>query len=367
MGHGLEKMIATFLKLVRLGIGHGDLSWTMPEAVNWKRLLRLASRQGLSAVALDGVEAWRKQHPEEKEFPPSSMLVSWVGEVFHNYEWRYDACRRTLGEMASFYTEHGLKMMVLKGFSCGLDWPRPEHRPMGDIDIWLFGEYKRADALLQQEKGIAVDTGHYHHTVFYWGDFMVENHFDFLNLQHHRSNAGIEKVLKELGMDDTRSVEVCGGRVYLPSPNLHALFLLRHGMTHFASSEINLRQLLDWAFFVQAHTAEVDWKWLLSMLDEYGMTRLFHIFNAICVEDLGFEPSIFPPYPVDSDLKARVLRELIVPEFAGAVPTSLLPRAWFKFRRWRANRWKHALCFNESLWSAFWTGVWGHLRNPHSI
>lgn len=118
---------------------------------------------------------------------------------------------------------------------------------------------------------------------------MVENHFDFLNIHHHKSNEEFERILKSLSSDDSHSVEVYGETVYLPSPNLHALFLLRHMMKHFASEVITLRQLLDWAFFVKAHGKEVDWLWLEEILDRFGMLKLYGVFNAICVEDLRFE------------------------------------------------------------------------------
>lgn len=66
-----------------------------------------------------------------------------------------------------------------------------------------------------------------------------------------------------------------GEHVYLPSPILHALFLMRHAATHFASEGINLRQVLDWAFFVEKHTKEIDLPWLVSVLDEYHMKAGF--------------------------------------------------------------------------------------------
>lgn len=46
---------------------------------------------------------------------------------------------QAVASLAGFYNAHGYKMMVLKGYACSLNWPRPEHRPCGDIDIWLFG------------------------------------------------------------------------------------------------------------------------------------------------------------------------------------------------------------------------------------
>ena len=80
--------------------------------------------------------------------------------------------------------------------------------------------------------------------------------------------------------------------------------------SHFASSEISLRQVLDWAFFVEKHTMEIDWEWLEDRLEEYGMKRLYDVFNAICVGDLGFDVNIFPKVQFDPSLKDRVLRDI---------------------------------------------------------
>ena len=91
------------------------------------------------------------------------------------------------------------------------------------------------------------------------------------------------------------------------------------------------------------------------------------MFIAICIEDLGFDAGLFPKPVYDAALKERVLGELLSPEFAEPMPSGLLRRIMFKFRRWRANEWKHRLCYTESMWSAFWSGVWDHLLKPKSI
>lgn len=43
---------------------------------------------------------------------------------------------------------------------------------------------------------IEIDRGHHHHTVFYWKDFMVENHYDFVNVRAHSSSRELEPILK---------------------------------------------------------------------------------------------------------------------------------------------------------------------------
>ena len=348
------------LQLVKLGIGHQASS--LPESIHWKRMEDLAAEQGLSAVLIDGIE----KLPESKR-PPKTILLQWIGNTLQSYEYRYELYRQAITEMAAWHNSHGFKMMVLKGYACSLDWPKPEHRPCGDIDIWQFGKQKNADAALIQNKGIKIDNSHHHHTVFYWRNFIVENHYDFIEVHHHRSSPALEAILKAQGQDDTHFVELNGERVYVPSPNLHALFLLRHMMEHFASTDITLRQLLDWAFFVKVHGKDVDWEWLEDVLEQFGMKRMYGIFNAICVDDLGFEVNLFDRVQFEPQLKERVLKDIMSPEFSEEEPNGLFPRVAFKYRRWKANDWKQELCYKGSRWSAFWSATWNHILKPSSI
>ncbi len=350
-----------FLSIVRMGIGNTTML-QVPDEVDWNGLETLAAEQGLSAVLVDGVEKF----PEGKR-PPKPVLLQWIGETLQGYEYRYELYCRAIAEMAAFYNEHGYKMMLLKGYACSLDWPKPEHRPCGDIDIWLFGQQKEADDALAKEKGVEIDRSHHHHTVYFWRDFMVENHYDFVNIHANKSNRALEKVFKQLGEDDSHSVVIYGERVYLPSPNLHALFLIRHMVSHFASSNITLRQVLDWAFFVKVHNKEIDRKWLEAVLEECHMKDFYCCLNAICVEDLGFPSSLFPLFQFNPSLKERVLEDILFPEFATEEPAGLVRRLTYKYRRWRGNAWKWTLCYNESRWSAFWSGIWNHLLKPSSI
>lgn len=350
----------TFLSIVRLGIGHHAGAQT--QNVDWNAIETLAAEQGLSAVVVDGVD----KLPLDKR-PPKPVLLQWIGETLQGYEYRYELYLRTIAEMAALYNEHGFKMMVLKGYACSLNWPKPEHRPVGDIDVWQFGQQKEADALLAKEKGIKIDCSHHHHTVFDWRDFMVENHYDFVNVYAHQSSRELEKVFKQLGEDDTHFVEVYGEKVYLPSPNLHALFLLKHMVSHFAAANITLRQVLDWAFFVEAHTKEIDWDWLVDLLEKYHMKEFYNCLNAICVENLGFKVNIFPRVQFEPNLKERVLNDILAPAFTAEEPSGLYKRLIYKYQRWQGNAWKHDLCYNESRWSAFWSGIWAKILKPASI
>ena len=230
----------TFFYLVRLGIGHFVNG--SPDLVDWKELKDLAKKQGLLAVVLDGLNEVRSKRSDVRcsSLQEKILLAEWIGEVHQFYEQRYEQYLQAISSLAAFYNSHGFKMMVLKGYACSLDWPKPNHRPCGDIDIWLFVQQKEADAALEvwfkslsgstcspSVQEFKIDSSHHHHTVFNWQGFMVENHYDFVNVHARKSSKELEKTFKELGADDSHSVEVMGEKVYLPSPNLHALFKLQ--------------------------------------------------------------------------------------------------------------------------------------------
>lgn len=358
-----SKIHESFLELVRLGIGTSKEA-NISKDLDWQAVKTLADEQGLTAVLLDGID----KLPADNR-PSQVLLLEWIGEVLQSYEHRYADYEKAIGELAEFYNQHGIKMMLLKGYGLSLNYPNAKHRPCGDIDTWNFGKQEEADALLQKELRIPVDTSEHHHTVFYWKNYMVENHYDMLITSATKANAHLEPVLKEQAMDDSNAIVVNGHKVYLPSTNFNALFLLRHMLMHFVACGINMRNILDWAFFWEKEGEKVDKDWLKEISDQYHMSAFLNIINAICVDNLGFNPSIFPCVQFSPDMKERILKDSLFPEYdwTEAHKRSLIPRLIFKYRRWKAASWKRELCYGESDWSSLWTSVRSHLLKPSSI
>ena len=90
-------------------------------------------------------------------------------------------------------------------------------------------------------------------------------------------------------------------------------------MQDFAAAVLTLRQVLDWAFFVEKHADEIDWEWLMGLVNAYHMTDYFNTINAICVEDLGFSSGMFKTrIQFNSTLKDRVMNDILEPSFTRA-------------------------------------------------
>lgn len=113
-----------FLSLVRLGIGHTD-STDFTDKVDWEALKALAGQHGLSAVVLDGLNTVQGERLMVHGSMPQMLRLQWIGEVMQSYEQRYVQYENTIASLAGWYNQHGYKMMVLKGYSCSLDWSKP--------------------------------------------------------------------------------------------------------------------------------------------------------------------------------------------------------------------------------------------------
>lgn len=331
------------------------------DAAQWREIYDLSSVQGVLAQAWDGMQLL----PEAMR-PPRALRLQWAVNV-ERIEKVYRRQERAIARLAAFYREHAIPMMLLKGYGLSLFYPVPEHRPCGDIDIWLFGRQPEADKLVAREWGVPVDVHKEHHTTFDVDGIMVENHYDLVNNETHSSNRRIEQPLKRFASRPGESVELGGVPVDLPSVPFNALFLLRHAAVHFAAINIGLRHVLDWYVFIERNAGKIDWEELHELAREANMDRFLECLNAICTEELGLDPSLLPPFAVDPKLKERVLNEILSPEFSAPKPTGLLPNMWFKTRRWWANRWKHRIVYDEGLAGAFVNSVRAHLKRPKSI
>lgn len=345
--------------------------YTLLDCKKWRNIFQLSIQQGVNAIAADGLQLLL-ENPNNKEMlksldaaPLKLQKMQWLGSSL-TIERIYEQHKHVMSELAAFYRTHGIKMLVAKGYGLSLNYPVPNHRPLGDIDIWLFGEQKRGDNALS-EKGVKIDYGHHHHTIFNYKGVTIENYSDFLCVPGHRKNASYERILKRLAYEGSVRYEINGEEIYYPSANFNALFILKHSATHFASTEMNLRQLLDWGTFVLKHGRDVDWNFVVKVAKLYNLYHFMNCQNALCVDYLGFPLDVFPAFERNKELETRVLNDILSPEFNKKAPEGFLNGLLFKYERWRANVWKHKITFPESLTETLLTQLFAHIQKPASL
>lgn len=352
----------TLGELIRYGLGVTNRCH-IDKNTNWEELYEIALKHGVAAIALDGANrCFENGYDAGLDF---QTKMEWIGLVTQ-MEQQYQQYEKHLKEMATFYKEHGIKMMVLKGYGLSRNYPIPSHRPCGDVDIYLFGEQERADQLIRNELGIEVDKSHHHHTVFEFHGETVENHYDFLNVHVRPSNKRIEAKLKELtnlNLDLDVNDNPQADNIYFPSVEFNAIYLLRHCAAHFASTEMTVRQALDWGFFMEKYHEKINWDKYITYLKQEGMYRFYNLLGLFCMKHLGFDASIFHGL-VSDKLFDRFSNEILESEFKDRENGNLLWSLWVKPRRWWHNRWKNRLCYKENAWEEFAYGLWAKVLKP---
>ena len=333
----------------------------------WSDLYRQATKGGVAAIVWDGVQKLIANGViTNDKLPDKATKLRWALQV-DNTEKLYAKQRKALLKLADIYAEHDIRMMVLKGFGISLYYPIPEHRSCCDIDIWLFGDQKRADDIISTKLNIKIDNGHHHHTIFHIDGVMIENHYDFLNIHSHVSNRDIEAQLKQLAYTP-EAIDVDGRTIYRPNANCHALFLLRHAASHFAAVEIVIRHIIDWGLFVKNNHHAIDWVWLRDICNKQNMGLFLDVMNATAADICNIDISLMPGTTRHPKLEMRVLNDILQPEFSIEQPKNgLIELLWFKYRRWWANRWKHRLVYREGLFKTFVIQIYSHLLKPKSF
>lgn len=335
----------------------------------WQEVMSIAKKQGLLGILFGTLERLPK-----KQMPPIGIIMEWFGQK-EFIKLRYERHKHVIGHLAKFYDEIGLRMMLLKGYGLSLNYPQPEFRPSGDIDIFLLTQdgfkfkvssdkplYKIADELITEKLGVEIDNSHHHHSVFMFENEMVENHFELISVADHPSSKRIEKVLQKEVKKDYSTINVDGSVILLPSVRANALFLVRHCASHFVSTGMTLRQLLDWLLFVRAN--KMPWEWLYGILKAENMDKFVDAMNMIGIQYLAMPLSLFPTPQCSSKLMERILADMLDPEFKEKENGSLLGGLWVKPRRFIHNRWKHEICYKDSFLTGFIFTLWAKLLKP---
>ena len=316
-------------------------------------MMHYSSNQGVLGVAFGAIE-----HLPEEDRPHIDFIMDWMRQITY-LESINKIHKDVIGEIASFLHKHDIRMLLLKGYGLSLFWPKPDSRPIGDIDIYTFGKWEETDKLICQKLGIKSNTSHHKHSELHYKGKAIENHYEFLNVHAHRSTAEIEDILhEELNAYPDKEIS----NLYYPSVRFNALYLLRHSGEHFASTSMKLRLVLDWAFFVKYNS--VDWQWLLEILDRVGMKQYLAVLNAICVRHLGFSSEFFPELPVEDALVERSLNDILHPEVKREKHSVFFREIVFRFKRWWKNGWKNEMVYRENRWQLLLTQSWSHILKP---
>lgn len=195
--------------------------------------------------------------------------------------------------------------MLLKGSSCARNYPKPELRSAGDIDL-LFTEdgLKQAVRLLEKEGYIASAQDHHCHVAMRRDGLVAELHFEPNGIPGGNLGRRLREYLSQAAVN----AECADGLPLMPACP-EAVVLLLHKLRHIVTGGLGLRQFCDWAEFVHKKLNPAVWEELKPLLQSFGIMHFTKLATRLCVDHLGL-PKETAPWCLDADpAAARMLLE----------------------------------------------------------
>lgn len=108
----------------------------------------------------------------------------------------------------------------------------------------------------------------------------------------------------------------------------------------------------------------MPWEWLYAILRAENMDRFVDAMNMIDMQYLGMSADLFPEPHCSNELMERILADILSPEFKEKEDGTLLSGLWVKPRRFIHNRWKHEICYKDSVFTGFVFTLWAKILKP---
>lgn len=353
-----------FFALLRLGLDTSTIEnenlsdFIMLSADKWVSIGDMARRQGVLGIILDGLDKLENTHYGLTRELQTYLKLEWIGEVLQieQRNWQQMVVMKDLAEK---WSHGGCRVMVMKGLVNGLLYPQPLHRSTGDIDCYLFDDYSLGNEIARLN-GIEVDEGWYKHSVICYRGETIENHQYFVLTREGIASKKLQKELKEALNADKWELYP-DSIILLPPVQWNAMFLTYHACAHFLKDGLLLKQVLDWAMFLQKEQDKVDWEQFYAFCDRYHFRRFIDAITTICIKYLGVMINN-TTITTDSPYAEKILHNtLFDDDYVHVAGISVWRGRWLLVRNLFKHRWKYKEIYQQSIWKQLWWYFTGYL------
>ena len=254
------------LSLTRAAVLGEEASLPEGLTVDWDELFEISAEQGTLAWVWDAVCSLPQKHLLSR-----LQAINWglsAQEIWDTYQKQH----QVLLQMIKVCQENHIQLLLLKGIGLSQLYPKPESRPCGDIDIYLFDDYEKGNKLFCE--GSVSET-----------DLHSEFHIDQVHIENHKllifPNTKTKKAVGQYVLDHIDDVILSEEGYYvLPLlPNL--AYLLMHTLNHFnyidSSKVISIRNVIDLAVFIYKNQSELPSKETYQILRSLYLDKSFEM------------------------------------------------------------------------------------------
>ena len=274
--------------------------------MDWEDLYRLSFAQTVVPLLTDGINRLPQEFlPMDRPERLDPFLADLMATAKRN---------RTLDAFIPklFHALDGIPTVLVKGQSLAQDYPDPERRQPGDIDLLLLpSSYEAAKAvLLPKATKVLEEEGAIWHQGMRFHSVEVEIHGSISTLMSRKLDRKLAALLEEqFQAGSFPTVSIGGADIPVPEAGFNAVYIFVHMLQHYWSGGVGLRQLIDWMTFVSVHKREIHPVILEKRLEELGLLHVWEVFTGFAQEYLGCPEEKLPLAAApDAGKDARIWR-----------------------------------------------------------
>lgn len=300
-----------FLDLLRTGM------WGTPTEIpqgfkEWEKVASLAKGQSVMGVIgkillTDGDISYRL----------SRGLLLKVKQLTFSYMHSHTLLNKTLVTVVNALRENGIESVLLKGQALARNYPQPDLRQCGDIDLYVGCENSLRTyevlaplAVSIEDKSLA-DSGKHYDVIMERGVKVEVHRYTDIHVSPR-----LKKIYQEASDKGTSEnivpIDFAGTTVYTLADDFNTFYIFNHLFQHFMVSGIGLRQFCDWMMFLHERKDHINHDYLRKLLEDMGMMKAWQAFGCVLVHELGLPEEEFPFYDKSQDRKVgRILRRVL--------------------------------------------------------
>lgn len=280
------------LSLLRAALWGEVPKTSLFKEASWDQIIHLADVQTVRGLLLDGISLLPKNL-----IPDEDIVMELAGKqnkiVIHN-----QVHRDTIIQIDKALKAKSIAAVLMKGQITALRYPQPLHRQPGDIDFVIRKEdFPKTLNVLDTIGKVDRNLVHEHHGMAWVNNVTVEPHYKVHNYQRPSTDKAMQEMFSKVFPDKLIKADIDGYKVNVFPPTFESVFLISHIVNHVYEEGLGLRQVIDYAMFLDKCADKIDWLQHDEFLYRMRMQRAFRIFTCICVEYLGLIlPSQVEPF-----------------------------------------------------------------------
>ena len=312
-----ERPINMLLNLLRASLNDGKIEEEVFKGANcrdWETFLEIANESTVTGMALDSMYKLPKG-----TIPPEILFR--MAAFAQEEEKQHAAQEVILGELSEKLAKKNTELVQLKGAGFSMNYPIPQHRYGGDIDVFTRQKGTVTEGYsntwdmfnkMMLNEGFEVEDykrKKHKHSEFKYKGIGIENHNYFVNKERMPEARIIDAYLHK-NLNPRVQILPNGTKILVPSKEFNTVFMAHHAFQHFVFGGIDIHHLTDWGIHIKQEGFDFPEELKGTKFEKFAnaLTNISHKY-------LGTEP-IAPP---DKEYEEKIFHRLLNPQ-SEAVP-----------------------------------------------